>query len=445
MMKQAKFSTIPFHPAKFPFFYGWWVLLIGTIGVLMSAPGQTIGVSTFTDSLIEALNISRDRLSWAYMIGTILSSTLLTRAGRFYDRFGARPVAMIAAVCLAGGLFYLSQIDQIAIFMTQQIGVSLHWTSFVGVLLGFLTIRFFGQGVLTLVSRGMMMKWFDRRRGFALGFSNFFMAIGFSFAPLSFEWLIQDYGWRGAWQFIAILLAVVCPIFIFIFFRNDPVDAGLKPDGKMSQKRQDRPQRFITSRNFNLNEARSSFSFWVIAALLAMNGLYKTGFAFNIVSIFEQVGDTRAQAVQIFPWIAGVAGVSTLIFSSVSDYIKIKYLLFAKAIAAFIALYGFIYLETGKLAYYALIIGNGVTTSLYGVIGAVVWIRFYGKLHLGAILGQVMMLTVFSSALGPILFSKSFTTFSSYDVAGWICLAVFLLLFISAFFVKNPQSDLAIK
>ncbi len=439
MMKQAKFSTIPFHPAKAPFFYGWWIVVVGTVGVLMSAPGQTIGISTFTDSLIEALHISRDQLSWAYMIGTILSATLLTRAGQLYDRFGARPIAMIAAICLASGLLYLSQIDRVALFVTQSTNIAIQWTSFVCVLLGFLAIRFFGQGVLTLVSRGMMMKWFDRKRGFALGFSNFFMAIGFSFAPLTFEWLIQSYGWRGAWQFLAMILAFSCPIFIFLFFRNDPADSDLLPDGKMSKKRQNRPQRFVTSKDFTLNEARSEFSFWVIAALLSMNGLYQTGFAFNIVSIFEQIGSSRAEAVQIFPWIAGVAGLSTLIFSIMSDYVKIKYLLFAKAIAAFAALLGFIYLETGKPAYYALIVGNGIMTSLYGVIGAVVWIRFYGKFHLGAILGQVMMLSVFSSALGPILFSKSFTVFNTYDGAAWLCLAIFFILFVGTFFVRNPQ------
>ena len=82
--------------------------LMGTFGVLMSVPGQTIGVSVFTDSLIDALSISRDQLSFAYMFGTILSSLMLTRAGKLYDRIGIRLVASGASLMLGLALIYLS-------------------------------------------------------------------------------------------------------------------------------------------------------------------------------------------------------------------------------------------------------------------------------------------------------------------------------------------------
>lgn len=57
-MKQSTFARIPFSAARAPFFYGWIIILMGTLGVLMSTPGQTIGLSTFTDSLIEVLSIN---------------------------------------------------------------------------------------------------------------------------------------------------------------------------------------------------------------------------------------------------------------------------------------------------------------------------------------------------------------------------------------------------
>ena len=65
---------------------------------------------------------------------------------------------------------------------------------------GFGFIRFFGQGVLTFVSRTMMMKWFDSRRGFATSFSNVFTALGFSMAPVYIEFLIQEFDLNGAWM-----------------------------------------------------------------------------------------------------------------------------------------------------------------------------------------------------------------------------------------------------
>ena len=46
-------SDLPFKPASFPFYYGWLILIVSTIGLVMSAPGQTIGVSVFTESLLD--------------------------------------------------------------------------------------------------------------------------------------------------------------------------------------------------------------------------------------------------------------------------------------------------------------------------------------------------------------------------------------------------------
>ncbi|MEL6941777.1 MAG: MFS transporter [Bacteroidota bacterium] len=440
-MNKRSFPYIPFAANKFPFFYGWIIILMGTLGILMSIPGQTIGLSTFTDSLIDALRINRDQLSLAYMFGTISSSLMLTRAGKLYDRYGVRPVAIIASIGLAMGLLYLSQIDRITQLITNTLSLSSSfYAAFLFVLIGFLCIRFFGQGVLTLVSRTMMMKWFDRRRGLALGFSNVAMALGFSYAPVIFEHLIQGYGWRSAWQYMALVLILAFPIIIFLFFRNDPTDIGLKADGNLKLKNANKPNRFPVVEDIELKGARRTFTFWVCALFVAMTGLYNTGFTFHIVSIFEQIGTARSESIRIFQWIAIVAVISTLTLSALSDYIRIRYLLYLKGMAALIGLLGFIFLEQGAIAYWSLVIGNGLLNALYAVIGAVVWARFYGKTHLGAIVGQVMMLTVFASAIGPYLFSQSLSLSNSYDTSGWICLAIYLSLTAGAFWVKNPQN-----
>ncbi|MEM9889024.1 MAG: MFS transporter [Bacteroidota bacterium] len=439
-MKQSSFARIPFSAKQLPFFYGWVIIFVGTLGVLMSAPGQTIGLSTFTDSLIEVLSISRDRLSLAYMIGTILSSLLLTRAGKIYDRYGVRPLAVAASVGLAIGLLYLSQIDVLVQNSLRFLGTSkVQWITFVALFLGFLMIRFWGQGVLTLVSRTMMMKWFDERRGLALGFSNVVMAWGFSYAPIVFEYLIQSHGWRLAWQYIAVSLVLVFPIIIFLFFRNDPSDVGLSPDGQFKSKKRQKITRFPVVKDFVLAEARHSFSFWVFAVAVAMTALYNTGFTFHVISIFEEVNIDRSKAIRIFQWIALVSISFTLILSVLSDYIKMKYLLFANSIAALFAILGFVFLDKSVIAYWALVIGNGLLTSLYAVISAMVWARFFGKTHLGAIVGQVMMLTVFGSAIGPILFSQSLSALGSYHWAAWLCLICYLLVGFCGFWVKNPQ------
>jgi hypothetical protein len=67
----------PFAPGQVPVFYGWVILGVTTVGILMSIPGQTTGVSVFTNHLIEATGLSRLGLSSADLIGTLTSGLLL--------------------------------------------------------------------------------------------------------------------------------------------------------------------------------------------------------------------------------------------------------------------------------------------------------------------------------------------------------------------------------
>src|SRR5690554_8063429 len=94
-----------FNPDRFPFFYGYLIVVMGTLGVWASLPGQTGGVSTFTDPVKDALGLSRDQFSFAYMLGTILSWLLISRAGRWLDRCGGRAVAAGGALAVGAGLF----------------------------------------------------------------------------------------------------------------------------------------------------------------------------------------------------------------------------------------------------------------------------------------------------------------------------------------------------
>lgn len=103
----------PFAPSKFPIYYGWVILGAGTIGMLMSVPGQTVGVSAFTEDLLNDLQVNRDSLSLAYLVGTIFSGLMITKAGKYYDKYGARIMAFIAGVMLGVILLYLTRVGQI--------------------------------------------------------------------------------------------------------------------------------------------------------------------------------------------------------------------------------------------------------------------------------------------------------------------------------------------
>ena len=101
----------PFNPQKIPFFYGWIVFALSTLGILFSIPGQTMGLAVFTDSFIDVLGLSRTELSLAYLFGTLGSSVFLARAGRWYDILGGRTMITMSSIALALMVLYISLVD----------------------------------------------------------------------------------------------------------------------------------------------------------------------------------------------------------------------------------------------------------------------------------------------------------------------------------------------
>lgn len=430
----------PFHAGKTRVFYGWYIIGLGTLGVLMSAPGQTIGVSAFTDYLLDALHLTRDQLSTAYMLGTISSSFLLTYAGRMYDKHGARLVAAISALGMGGMLFYMSQVDHISTALARVAAFLPGWLiSMLAVFLGFFLLRFFGQGVLTMASRNMIMEWFEQRRGLANAISGPFIALGFSLAPLLFDLLIQDTGWRQAWQLLAIIFGFAFTVIVLLFFRDTPEKSGVKPDGNLSAEASAKSEkRSPVYHQYSLPEARKNFAFWVFIISLSMFALYMTGFTFHVVSVFETVGIDRQKALAIFLPASLIAFGLTVLGSWLSDFVKLKYLFIAIALGGMVSTAGVVLLHHAW-AYWLVIAGNGILSGMFGILSTITWPKYFGRKHLGAISGFNQAFNVFFSAIGPWIFSQSLSLTGSYRSSAWVIMAVWALLFLAAFFADNPQ------
>jgi len=416
--------------------------LAGTIGILMSIPGQTMGVSVFTENLLTDLEVNRNGLSLAYLAGTLGSGLLITRAGKLYDRYGARVMSFISGIMLGLMLVYLTRVDQMVGSLEVRRGWSPTLTTFVLLAAGFWGIRFFGQGMLTMVSRNMVMKWFNRRRGFANAILGIFSAFGFSLAPKLLNYFIDELEWRGAWVLMAAIVGIAFSIFVIVIYRDNPEDCGCQPDGKLGKGPRRRRPPSLPEHDFSLAEARKTLAFWGFTLGLALSALYISGLTFHVISVFESAGFSSEKALGIFIPTSLIAVAVQFIAGYISDYIRLKYLLVLFMAGMLTTAWGLILLEGHSYAYWFVIAGNGVVWGLYTVLIGVTWPRFFGLKNLGAISGFSMSWTVIGSALGPYLFSLSLERTGQYKTIGWICAAISVALLLLAFKAENP-SDIA--
>ncbi|MBI9102669.1 MAG: MFS transporter [Spirochaetales bacterium] len=401
------------------------------MGILFSIPGQTMGVSVYTDHLISNLHLSRIQISTAYMIGTLLSSLIITKAGILYDKFGARVVAAGAAISLGLCLMILSNSVQITSVLNRLTHLPSEGIAFTLMVTGFFGIRFFGQGVLTLVSRGMVMRWFESHRGFAAAIMGIFTSFGFSIAPRMLQMLIDLSGWEKSWLLMGLFLIMFVLPFILVIFRDSPEDCGMKIEEGVRIKTGSKAEPDENRKNFTLEEAKKDPQLWFYLSALFYWALYNTAFTFHITSIFNSFGKSTNEAVAIFLPISIIAVAARFIGSWLSDIVKMKNIFYTLVTGMFLAALA-ISLPYNNISMVFLILGMGVSAGLFGIISSVTWPKLYGREHLGAISGLGMSFMVAGSAIGPWLFSVMEGIWGHYRFTGYFGMGITLLIGIAS-------------
>ncbi|MCR9279710.1 MAG: MFS transporter [Pseudomonadaceae bacterium] len=429
-------SDWPYAVAGQRLFYGWAIALVSTLGFLMSIPGQTMGMAVFADPFIEAFDLTRTQLSMAYLFGTAGSAFFLTRAGRWYDRFGARILIVSASLVLSITLVFIAAIDRIGLSIAAALSLPLAMTTFPLILLGYFGVRFAGQGVLTSASRNVLLMWFERRRGLVSGVRGVFVSLGFAVAPLVLAWLIDMYGWRGALLVMAAWVGVGFAAVALITVRDSPQTCGLLPDG--GRQNDDDAEKVVRRPSRTLAQARRDPVFWVYALPLSMHALFGTAVTFHIVAIFAEVGRDRSEAFGYFIPSAVVSVAVNLIASTIADYGRLKPMLMIMLGFFLLGSFGLTRLET-SLGYWSLVIGFGAGGGLWGVLSNLAYVRQFGTAHLGEISGLATSLMVFGSAIGPVVFSLANDWLGSFEAAALVCVGFLIVLLLAAVLVSQPR------
>ncbi|MEO1683495.1 MAG: MFS transporter [Cyanobacteria bacterium J06631_12] len=442
-------SDVPFAPAKFPIFYGWVIVVASVLGVLTSIPGQTIGVSVFTDHLIAATGLSRLELANAYLIGTLTSGCLLPFGGKLLDRFGARRVAVLAAMGLGLTLCYLALCDRLSFLLSSWLPLAS--TSVAALLLvsGFVSLRFCGQGMLTMTSRTMLGKWFDRRRGQVSGIEGIFVAFGFSSAPYFFSRAIAQFGWRGTWLLTAAIVGVGMSAVGWLLFRDNPEMCGLKMDGEAvsaapSAASEPAAASVLAEKDvlwgMTRRQAIGTLAFWAVTLAFMSQALSITGITFHIVSIGAEMGVAEADMVRIFLPISVVSTVVGYGVGVACDRMRIQLIFMFMMVAQAVGIAAIANLSRPGMIVPA-VVGLGISGGCFGTLTTVVLPRFFGRAHLGAISGIQMMAIVIASALGPSLLANSKSLTGSYVSGLYACCLFAPAVVILMIFVRSPTSE----
>ncbi len=423
MFLNKKRASLDSIASRFGFFYGWVMLAVTTVTQICTSPGQTYGVSTFNSSFRESLGLSDTSLTGAYMLGTLLASLPMTFVGAMFDRFGGRRT-------LSGIVFVFG----LACIATSRV------SGLVSLFLAFLFLRMCGQGAMGLIATNTDAMWFHRRLGTAAGIKRVTGSLLIGAVPPLHIWLIGMFGWRTAYAVLGLSVWVIVGFTLLILFRNRPESIGLLPDGvSPEEKRREDPAREQEEAGFTVSQALRTRAYWIMAMASSLWSMISTGITFNLQPIFMEHGFTVENAATWFT-ISSVTSAATFLISGIlADRVRLSFLLsfsLMSLVSGILLLVSFQSLLLG----YAGAIALGIGHSFFFTILATLYVRFYGRTHLGKIRGTMTTMMVASSALGPFIMGFLNDQFGGYGVSLRVFAAVVSPMIFLALLATPPKT-----
>lgn len=415
-MRSARSSGRP-GPRQPGGFYGWHITGFAAVLLMATAPGQTAGVSTFIDPMIADLGVDRSAISTAYLIGTMTGALVVPRIGGLIDKWGVRRCTLIIGAAFGAVLLAMGTIG-----------------GFAGLLFGFMGIRSLGQGALGLAATTAAARWFERRRGRALGIVTAAGTAGISLAPVLTEWIIAQSGWRTAWFVMGFAVwALVLPVAMW-GLRDDPVDLGQVPDGGSDARDSPAAPRW----GFTRRQAFTEPYFWVLSSGLAVSGMLSTAVAFHQINLLGSKGLSATEAAANFIPQTFAGLLATLVVGNMIDRVNIRWVVLTSMA-----------LHAGALAWLTVVspgwsaiafgMAIGAAGSSIRIAEAAAIPAYFGVLHLGSIRGFVASISVGSTAFGPLLFSVGKDITGSFDDVIRLTLVLPVAVAIAGLIFRVPE------
>lgn len=400
-------------------FRGWWI-----VGVAFATQAVSIGCSIgtfslFIKSIVEEFGTSYAEVNAGIAIMTVLMTGAGPIVGPMLDRRSIRGVMLIGAGLCSSSLLLLSFSSEL-----WQLGLLFGVSLAVGVaMLG------------PLASATVVAKWFESKRGRALGIANMGAPAGpFFFAPLA-GWLIDAVGWRSTLQVYAGLSLLVMPLIVLVI-RNQPSDLGQVPDGGTGSTAPMPPHQVSSDRPgpadaMGLVRDRN---FWAIAVAIGIVFGVGGGWNAQIVPFASDLGIEARSAALAVGLTAGVAILGTFLFGTLADTVSHRGLLWSLIAAQIVAFAAFRTLPSPTV-FYALLSFFALAAGGFLPVYASLVARTFGPASFGRVMGTAGLVMLPFGFAAPIVAGAlrdaagSYTSaFSVFIVSFAVSAAVLLLV-----------------
>jgi len=413
---------LPMTDASKRIFYGWWIVVAAFLNLFFAVGVVFCGFPVFYPALAESLGFTRAQLTQGFLLGfVIVGLPFGLVVGAVIDRLGAR------GVILAGlGL----------------VGISL-------VLMGFMSKLWHYEllcitEVLGYVLAGpianqvLVTRWFESRRGSAMGYAYLGLGLGGVVAPLLVNYSIRNFGWRHSFEFLGVLIMLVLiPVGIGVT-RSAPADLGLFPDGAV--------QAVVTAHNgaatakaFEMRSAIRSTNFWLILAGSTLVVGAIGAVTQHFILFVKDQGYSTATASRFFTGLLTASLGGRVLVGYLADRFRKKntMALFYCVLSSSILLLG---VSHRPAMIWIFVVFFGFSMGADYMLIPLVTAECFGTASLGKILDLIIMGYSLGQWGAPWIAGRIFDARHSYELA-WNMIALAGLVGAAAIFAVSPKSN----
>ncbi len=363
------------------------------VGYTLVIQGVSIGMLIYSFALfavpwLDLFAAPRRDVMLTVAILQLVNGAVSPIAGRAMDRYSIRTIVLAGLALMLIGLVVVSRAQalwQVWLVYATLFPVSMAMMS-------------------TLASQTLVTRWFDSRRGLAIGVSAMGTNLGGIVFPLLIAGWLTDFGWRDTFVWLAVTaLVLVGPLSWFVLGRapsGHPIATHPSPGG---------------GDGWTTRAILSTRRFWIPGLAILPLNLAFGAVQYNLGVLSRDLGLATGTAANLIALHAVCMIAGKFFFGSLGDRIDHRYLFWLSAGL----MGGALVVLQGETPVWMLVTGI-VMMGLAGggilpMFGMVFGARF-GVAAFGRVMGLVMT-TMTIGALGPLMAGWAYDLTGSYDLA----------------------------
>ncbi len=406
-------------------FYGWVVVAVFlVIGITLYGIHFSFGV--FFKSIEAEFSLTRAATSAILSANMLLAGLCSFFAGWALDHYGPRRVVLLMGIFTGLSLVLTSLTNaRWQLFITYSLLLAM------------------GTGPLYVVPMSAVSRWFDCKRGLALGLSSLGIGLGMMIMAPFATYLITNYSWHIAYLVIG-LLAWVIVVPLSRLLKRDPGEIGALPDGvKIGHVEPPVKTEALPVVHHTLLSIVRNRNFWIFVPIWFLFAGCVFLIFTHLVPHITDSGFSPLEAATVLSLIGVASLPGRLLMGIASDRIGRKLTPIISTLVQAVVIVGLVWAQS-LWSLYLFAVVYGFFYSGLGTSGGALISDTFGVKNIGAVFGLLEVGFGIGAALGAAMGGYIFDVSGSYKAAFMIgALAMLVATVLIAFIRRETGRSVA--